>query len=464
MQRDRRQGRGGRGSRRLPRRRAAPSPRALLIDGEPGIGKTTLLQRAAAIARRAGLRDPVAPPDPVRDGPVLRRAGRAAAGHRRADPRRPARPAGPRAADGPAQGGAGRAVRPALAQRRRGGGAAGGRRDPAGAARRGRRPVARSIRPPASWPSPCAVWPARRRASRSCAASGGWSAPDGAGRATAEDRGRLARTSWPARCPPGGSTRSALGPIGPSGLSRILRRVLGWVPRVAPGGADRGAFGRQPVVRHRARPGRSAAPVRTRTWTRSLPDSMVELARSRIARLPDRVREAVELASVPRAPTLDLLRRLRLGRRSTCATRWTGGPQRHRDDRRGPDPVRPPDPGRGRVRVDPDRPPAGAAPRRRHALRRPGGARPSPGQRRPTGRTRTSRSPCEGAAEQAWRRGAPDAAADLLRLACRLTPPARGRGAGAAPHRLRPAAAQRRRRAGRHRRARVAGGDASRPA
>ncbi len=29
----------------------------------------------------------------------------------------------------------------------------------------------------------------------------------------------------------------------------------------------------------------------------------------------------------------------------------------------------------------------------------------------------------EGAAEQAWRRGAPDAAADLLRLACRLTPP-----------------------------------------
>jgi DNA-binding CsgD family transcriptional regulator len=30
----------------------------------------------------------------------------------------------------------------------------------------------------------------------------------------------------------------------------------------------------------------------------------------------------------------------------------------------------------------------------------------------------------EGAAEQAWRRGAPDAAADLLRLACRLTPPA----------------------------------------
>ena len=30
----------------------------------------------------------------------------------------------------------------------------------------------------------------------------------------------------------------------------------------------------------------------------------------------------------------------------------------------------------------------------------------------------------EGAAEQAWRRGAPDAAADLLHEACRLTPPA----------------------------------------
>ena len=30
----------------------------------------------------------------------------------------------------------------------------------------------------------------------------------------------------------------------------------------------------------------------------------------------------------------------------------------------------------------------------------------------------------EGAAEQAWRRGAPDAAADLLHQACRLTPPA----------------------------------------
>jgi hypothetical protein len=42
----------------------------------------------------------------------------------------------------------------------------------------------------------------------------------------------------------------------------------------------------------------------------SLPDSLVELARSRIARLAPQVRTAVEIAAIPNAPTLDLLRQL----------------------------------------------------------------------------------------------------------------------------------------------------------
>ncbi len=109
--------------------------------------------------------------------------------------------------------------------------------------------------------------------------------------------------------PDGRHETIALGPVGPSDLSRILRRVLGWAPawpRVV-----RIAELSQGNPLHALELTRAFGAVRSTDGLEGpLPDSVVELARSRIGALPGRVRDAIELASVPRDPGLDLLRRL----------------------------------------------------------------------------------------------------------------------------------------------------------
>jgi len=100
-----------------------------------------------------------------------------------------------------------------------------------------------------------------------------------------------------------------LGPIEPSELSRILRRVLGWAPawprvvRITELSAGNPLYALELA--------RAFGAARTgEDLDHVLPEGVFELARSRIAKLPRRVRRAVELASVPAAPTLDLLCRL----------------------------------------------------------------------------------------------------------------------------------------------------------
>jgi DNA-binding CsgD family transcriptional regulator/tetratricopeptide (TPR) repeat protein len=212
-----------------------------------------------------------------------------------------------------------------------------------------------------------------------------------------------------------------VGPIGPSDLSRILRRALGWVPawprltRIAQ------LSGGNPL--YALELSRAFGAARSgEDLDGYLPGSLGELARTRVAKLPDRVRGALELASVPRAPTLDLLRRLD----STAAD--------PRDTLAGA--VR-----SGIVILDGDRvrfthPVLAAAAYgsmptgRRHDLHRAVAMLSDNLEERARHLATAANQPdsevastLQEAAEQAWRRGAPDAAADLLRLACRLTPP-----------------------------------------
>jgi DNA-binding CsgD family transcriptional regulator len=211
-----------------------------------------------------------------------------------------------------------------------------------------------------------------------------------------------------------------LGPIGPSELSRILRRAIGWAP----------AWPR--VVRiaelsngnplHAVELTRALGEGRAdEDLERSLPASVLELARSRIAKLPRRARELVELASVPRAPTLDLLGRLdpaALNLREALAVAERAGI----------------------VTVDGERirfshPIQAAAAyqlieaNRKRELHRAVAMLSDDLEERARHLATAAERPdpevavvLASAAEQAWRRGAPDAAADLLRLACRLTP------------------------------------------
>jgi DNA-binding CsgD family transcriptional regulator len=213
-----------------------------------------------------------------------------------------------------------------------------------------------------------------------------------------------------------------LAPVGASELSQILRRVLGWVPawprliRIAELSAGNPLYALE--LARAVGAGHSSEDL-----DGALPDGVVELARTRIARLPGRVRRAVELASVPRAPTLDLLRRL-----DTTA----------------------PDPGQallaaartGILAIDGERirfahPILAAAvygsipAARRRELHRAVALLADDLEERARHLAAASAGPdpqvadaLEGAAEQAWRRGAPDAAAELMQLACRLTVPA----------------------------------------
>jgi DNA-binding CsgD family transcriptional regulator len=220
--------------------------------------------------------------------------------------------------------------------------------------------------------------------------------------------------------PEGRFERVDLGPVDPSDLSRILRRVLGWAP----------AWPR--VVRiwelsegnplHALELARATEGAADEELADELPDSVLELARSRIEGLPDRVREVVGVAAVPRNPSLNLLEHLDPGsvdlhESLEAAARQgivvTAG---------------------GRVHFSHPILAAAAyeslAPPRRQELHRALALLSDNLEERARHLATATDGPdaqvavaLESAAEQAWRRGAPDAAADLLRLACRLTPP-----------------------------------------
>jgi DNA-binding CsgD family transcriptional regulator len=213
----------------------------------------------------------------------------------------------------------------------------------------------------------------------------------------------------------------ALGPVGPSDLSRILRRVLGWSPawpRVV-----RIAELSQGNPLHALELTRAFGAVRSDDGLEGpIPESVLELARSRIAGLPDPVRRAVELAAVPRDPRLSLLGRLDPAALELRESLETAARQ-------------------GIVTVDAERvtfthPILAAAAygsipvTRRRDLHRAMAMLSDNLEERARHLATAAEQPdhqvavaLEGAAEQAWRRGAPDAAADLLHHACRLTPP-----------------------------------------
>jgi DNA-binding CsgD family transcriptional regulator/DNA polymerase III delta prime subunit len=212
-----------------------------------------------------------------------------------------------------------------------------------------------------------------------------------------------------------------LGPVDTSALSRILRTTLGWAPawpqmlRIAElsGGNPftalelARAFGGEHAGEH----------------LDALPSGgAVDLARSRIGELAAPIRAAVELASVPRSPTIDLLRRLSpaaSGLRPDLARAERAGVLELDGDR-----VRFAHPILAAAVYDSIPPP------RRRELHRAVALLSDDLEERARHLAAAAEQPdaevamaLEGAAEQAWRRGAPDAAARLLGMACRLTPP-----------------------------------------
>ena len=273
------------------------------------------------------------------------------------------------------------AGRPAVPQPGDGGGRPGGRLGPAGAAGRRRRPVAR----PAHRPRPRlrGAPPGRNRTRVAVVRSLGAVPPPRSAeidppRTTTRSTGP---PSWPGRCPRALRHDRA----GPGRAERP-------VPDPAPGARlGAGVAARRPDRRARRRATRCTRWSSPAPSARSgsgddlegpLPDSVLELARSRIAKLPDRVARRCRAGLGPSRP------------RSTCSGAstprpWISGRHSRRPARQGivtvdgrAGPFHPPDPGRRRVRLDPRRPPAGAAPGRGDALRRPGGAGPASGHRR----------------------------------------------------------------------------------
>lgn len=221
--------------------------------------------------------------------------------------------------------------------------------------------------------------------------------------------------------PDGRHDRIDLGPVDPSDLSRILRRALGWAPswpRVV-----RIAELSQGNPLHALELARAFGAVRSGEGLDGpVPDGVLELARSRIAGLPADVRGVLELASVPRAPTARLLSHLDPGALDLRGSLEAAA--RH-----------------GIVSFDGDRvrfthPTLAAAAygsigsERRRDLHRTMALLSDDLEERARHLATAASEPdhqvavaLEGAAEQAWRRGAPDAAATLLAQACRLTPP-----------------------------------------
>ena len=139
--------------------------------------------------------------------------------------------------------------------------------DPAGAARGRRRAVARS----ADRPHPGLRGTSSGRhgdADRGGAQHGGWSAPDAAGRADVEDAGRLARPSSVRAMPAGRFDTIRAGPDRPERAVADPAPRAGLGAELAPGRC--GSRSSRPATRctRSSSPGRSAAPARTRTWTR----------------------------------------------------------------------------------------------------------------------------------------------------------------------------------------------------
>jgi DNA-binding CsgD family transcriptional regulator len=211
-----------------------------------------------------------------------------------------------------------------------------------------------------------------------------------------------------------------VGPVDPSDLSRILRRTLGWAPawpRVV-----RIAELSQGNPLHALELARAFGATRAgEELAGPVPDSILDLARSRMDGLPAHVRDAIGLASVPRNPTVNLLTHLdpaALDLRDALEVAARQG-------------IVTVDAGRVRF-THPILATAayGSMPStRRRELHRALAMLSDNLEERARHLATASEEPdaqvavaLEGAAEQAWRRGAPDAAADLLLMACRLTP------------------------------------------
>jgi DNA-binding CsgD family transcriptional regulator len=236
------------------------------------------------------------------------------------------------------------------------------------------------------------------------------------------------RTELARALPDGSLSAIRLGPVGASELSRIVRGELGWVPawprlaRIAELSAGNPLFALE--IARASRPADSGTGA---DLDGKLPDSVLGLAMSRIAALAPEVRYAVELASVPRVAAVDLL--ARLAPEADLRAALAAAAQADI------------------VRVDGDlvsfahpilaAAAYGAIPadRRRELHRAVAAFSADPEERArhlaiaadgPDGQVADA---LEEAAEGAWRRGAPDAAADLLRMASRLTPDAEGAGA-----------------------------------
>ena len=197
--------------------------------------------------------------------------------------------------------------------------------------------------------------------------------------------------------PAGRLDRLAPAPVGAGDLSRILRRALGWAP----------AWPRT---------------VRIAELSGGNPLYALELARARIAKLPERVRRVVETASILRTPTPALLARLEPAapdlEASLAHAEQHGILAAERGQLRFCHPIL--------AAAAYDSIPAG----RRRRLHRAAAALAGDLEERALHLARADDAPdaqvalaLADAAELAWRRGAPSAAADLLRLACSRTPP-----------------------------------------
>ena len=227
--------------------------RALVLEGEPGVGKTTLWEHGLAAAREAGFRVLVARASeseaglPVRraDRPVRRRRQRGAHGRARAAAAGAGRRALPRRPDGPAAGAPGDLPRRAL-------GAAGPGRGRPAAGRRRRRPVAgpgvgggaRVRRPPGG--------PRTRHVPARPPARAAHGVREGVPR---RERRSSSSSGPPAWARPGRSSPPRLGPAPAA-------------PPASPGVRDHDG---QPAVRHRGRPdaGRVATSTPWATTCRS---------------------------------------------------------------------------------------------------------------------------------------------------------------------------------------------------
>jgi DNA-binding CsgD family transcriptional regulator len=212
-----------------------------------------------------------------------------------------------------------------------------------------------------------------------------------------------------------------VGPLGPSDLARILRRRLGWAPswprvlRVAE------LSGGNPFYALELARARGSAHAGD-SLDEPLPEGVMDLVRSRLDALPPGVQAIVQAASVLHAPTVPTLQGMVPG--SVDVERALGEAERAAVLVLDGERIRFAHPilaaaahgsiAQGR-RADLHAAAAELADdpvdRARHLAAAAVG--PDAGVARAL----------EEAAEQAWWRGAPDTAADLMRQACRLTPP-----------------------------------------